>query len=145
MARAVIEQLMEDDRLWTLQELERASGIEKCTVHRILRNELHLCKIASRWVPHALTDVQSWVCYAVCSDHLARWQQDGDEFLSRIIAIDEFWARAYKPELKRQSAEWRHATAVQLRVGLVIRPKKSQFTSDHQGGRRSIRPLSKSN
>lgn len=109
VARAVIEQLMDEDRRWTLLELERASGIEKRTVHRILRNELHLRKIAARWVPHALTEVQRWVRYAICSDHLARWQQDGDQFLSRIIAIDEFWARAYEPELKRQSAEWRHA------------------------------------
>ncbi|GFY39358.1 uncharacterized protein TNIN_477951 [Trichonephila inaurata madagascariensis] len=28
---------------------------------------------------------------------------------SRIIAIDEFWARAYEPEPNRQSTEWRHA------------------------------------
>jgi transposase len=42
VARAVIEQLMDEDRRWTLLELERASGIKKRTVHRILRNELHL-------------------------------------------------------------------------------------------------------
>ncbi len=47
MARAVIEQLMNEDRRWTLLELERASGIEKRIVHRISRNELHLFKIAS--------------------------------------------------------------------------------------------------
>ncbi|GFY69846.1 uncharacterized protein TNIN_484391 [Trichonephila inaurata madagascariensis] len=45
-------------------ELERTSGIEKSTIHRILCNELLLRKIA---------------------------------------------ARAYEPELKRLSAEWRHA------------------------------------
>ena len=28
--------------------------------------------------------------------------------LSNIITIDETWVRAYEPELKRQSAEWRH-------------------------------------
>ncbi len=42
VARAVIEQLMDEDRQWTLLELERASGIEKRTVHRILSNESHL-------------------------------------------------------------------------------------------------------
>src|SRR5258705_4248364 len=29
-------------------------------------------------------------------------------FLQRIVAIDETWARAYEPELKHQSNEWRH-------------------------------------
>ena len=28
--------------------------------------------------------------------------------LNNIITIDETWARAYEPELKRHSAEWRH-------------------------------------
>ena len=92
-----------------LLELERDSGIKRCIVHRILHNELHQCKIALLWVPHALTEIKRWVGYVICSDHLACWQQDGDRFLSWIIAINEFWARAFDPELKRQSAEWRHA------------------------------------
>ena len=28
--------------------------------------------------------------------------------LNNIITIDETWVRAYEPELKRQSVEWRH-------------------------------------
>ncbi|GFY75481.1 histone-lysine N-methyltransferase SETMAR [Trichonephila inaurata madagascariensis] len=96
---------MDVDLGWTLLELERAGGIEERTVHRILRNELHLHKIAARRVAHALTEVQRCLLYAICSDLFARWQQDGDQSLSHIIAIDEFWASAYKPELKRQSAE----------------------------------------
>ncbi|GFX66914.1 histone-lysine N-methyltransferase SETMAR [Trichonephila clavipes] len=89
-ARDVIEQLMEEDRRWMLLELERTSGIEKRTVPRILRNELHLHKIAATWVPHTLTEVQRLLHHAIYSDHFTRWQQDGDQFLSRIIAIDEF-------------------------------------------------------
>ncbi|GFU88030.1 hypothetical protein TNCV_1335991 [Trichonephila clavipes] len=73
-------------------ELERASSIEKRTAHRTLRNELHLRKIAAQWVPLALTEVQRWLRYVLCSDHFERWQQNGNQFLSRITAIDEFWA-----------------------------------------------------
>ncbi|GFY76634.1 hypothetical protein TNIN_162591 [Trichonephila inaurata madagascariensis] len=39
--------------------------------------ELHLRKIAARWVSHALKEVQRWLRYAICSNHFARWQQDG--------------------------------------------------------------------
>lgn len=99
--RAVIKEV----RRWMLLELERANGFEKRTVHRILRNEQLLCKIASRWVPHALTKVQKLVRYAICSDHLGCWQQNGDQFLSRIITINEFWINTYEPELKYQSEE----------------------------------------
>ena len=77
---AVIEQIMDEDRQWMPLELERISGIEKCTLHRILCKELQLCKIASWWVPYVLMEVQRWVCYAICSDHLALWQQHGDQF-----------------------------------------------------------------
>ena len=34
--------------------------------------------------------------------------RNGDQFLSQIIAINEFWPWAYKPELKHQFMEWRH-------------------------------------
>ncbi|GFQ78420.1 histone-lysine N-methyltransferase SETMAR [Trichonephila clavata] len=100
---------MDEDRRWMLLELERASDNEKRTIDRILCNKLHLHKIAAQWVPHALTEAERWLCYAICSGHFARWQQDGDQFLSEIITIDKFWDRAYEPELKSQSAEWRHA------------------------------------
>ena len=34
--------------------------------------------------------------------------EKGDAFLHRIIALDEAWVRAYEPEMKRKSNEWRH-------------------------------------
>jgi len=40
--------------------------------------------------------------------HLERYKKKGDAFLQRIIALDEAWARAYEPEMKGQSNEWRH-------------------------------------
>ena len=40
--------------------------------------------------------------------HLECYKKKGDAFLHRIIALDEAWARAYEPEMKRQSNEWCH-------------------------------------
>ena len=36
VARAVIEQCLEDDRRWSLQELQAHTGIDQATVHKIL-------------------------------------------------------------------------------------------------------------
>ena len=55
VARAVIAQCLEDDRRWSLQELQAHTGIDQATVHKILREDLHMRKIAAKWVPHALT------------------------------------------------------------------------------------------
>ena len=74
-------------------------------LHTILREDLHMRKIAAKWVPHAITEQQNWGRYETCRIHLERYQ-NGDNLLNSIITIDETWVRAYEPELKRQSAEW---------------------------------------
>ena len=105
---ALIAQCLEDDMRWSLQELQADTGIDQATVHKILRKDLHMRKIAAKWVPHALTEKQKWCRYETCRIHLERYQNKVENLLNNIITIDETWVRAYKPELKRQSAEWRH-------------------------------------
>jgi len=78
------------------------------TVLHILKERLHMSKIASRWVPHSLTEIQKWQRYESARIHLERYRKKGDAFLHRIIALDEAWARAYEPEMKRRSNEWHH-------------------------------------
>ncbi|XP_035212257.1 histone-lysine N-methyltransferase SETMAR-like [Stegodyphus dumicola] len=73
-----------------------------------MKKPLNMRKIASRCVPHRLTEVQKWHRYALAGTQLERYRNEGDAFLQRIVAIDETWPRAYEPELKRQSNEWRH-------------------------------------
>ena len=97
VARAVIAQCLEDD----------STGIDQTTVHKILRDDLHMCKIAAKWVPHARTAQQKWCRYETRRIHLERYQ-NGEYLLNNIITMDETWFRAYEPELKRRSAEWRH-------------------------------------
>ena len=65
-------------------------------------------KTAAKWVPHARTEQQKWCRYETCHIHLERYQNEGEDLLNNTITIDETWVRAYEPELKRQSAEWRH-------------------------------------
>ena len=89
VARAVIAQCLEDDRRWSLQELQAHSGIDQATVHKILREDLHMRKIAAKWVPHALTKQQKWCRYETCRIHLERYQNEGENLLNNIITIDE--------------------------------------------------------
>ena len=61
VARAVIAQCLEDDSRWSLQELQAHTGIDQATVHKILREDLHMRRIAAKWVPHALPEQQKMV------------------------------------------------------------------------------------
>ena len=101
-----VEELLLDDRRWTCEELSEKLDISPASVFRILTKDLGMQKVAARWVPHNLTPQQKQERVRI-SRLLLRRSRREDEFLERIIAIDETWVRSYEPELKRQSAEWR--------------------------------------
>ena len=58
VVRALIAQYLEDDRRWSLLELQAHTGIDQATVHKILPEDLHTRNIAAKWVPHAFTEQQ---------------------------------------------------------------------------------------
>ena len=45
VAHAMIAQCLEDDRRLSLQELQTHTGIDQETVHKILREDLHMLKL----------------------------------------------------------------------------------------------------
>ncbi|XP_035229771.1 histone-lysine N-methyltransferase SETMAR-like [Stegodyphus dumicola] len=104
----ILSGLLTIDRRWTVRELSLDVGLSHQTVWRIMKKSLNMRKLSSLWVPHRLTEVQKWHWYALTGTHLEGYHNEGDAFLQRIVAIDETWARAYEPELKRQSNELCH-------------------------------------
>jgi len=86
--------LLQTDRRWTIQELACETRLSRMTVLHILKECLHMRKIASRWVLHSLTEIQKWQWYESAWMHLERYKKKGDAFLHRIIALDEAWVRA---------------------------------------------------
>lgn len=100
--------LMETDRRWTCDELaEQMPQVSRTSIYRLLTDVLGMRKVAARWVPHNLSEEQKAERVTISRRLLQRQQRDSN-FLDRIVAIDETWIRSYEPELKRQSAEWRH-------------------------------------
>ena len=89
VARAVIAQCSEYDRRWSLQELQAHTDIDQATVHKTLREDVHLRKIAAKWLPLTLTEQQKWCLYETCRIHLERYQNEGEKLLNNIITIDE--------------------------------------------------------
>jgi hypothetical protein len=43
----------------------------------------------------------------VATQLLDRYQREGEDFLKRIVAIDETWIRDFEPKLKSQSMQWK--------------------------------------
>ncbi|PNF34053.1 hypothetical protein B7P43_G01170, partial [Cryptotermes secundus] len=73
--------LLESDRRHTIRELARETGLAHTTVLHILKERLGMRKIATRWVPHHLTEMQKWLRYDAARNHLERYEREGEAFL----------------------------------------------------------------
>ena len=63
-------------------------------------------KLTARWVPKFLSDEQMSTRASVCSALLKRFSSK-DDFLLRLVTVDETWVRDYhEPENKAQSRQW---------------------------------------
>ncbi|PNF42072.1 hypothetical protein B7P43_G10984, partial [Cryptotermes secundus] len=67
--------LLESDRRHTILELARETGLAHTTVLHILKERLGMRKIASRWVPHDLTEMQKWLRYDAVRNHLDGYER----------------------------------------------------------------------
>ena len=81
------------------------------SVFRILTQTLQKRKIAAKWVPHQLSEGQKAVRKRVAEELLRRYEAECEQFLNRIVAIDETWIRDFEPQLKSQSSQWKHAAS----------------------------------
>jgi len=100
--------LLDSDRHHTIRELAQERGLAHTTVLHILTECLGMRKIASRCVPHDLTEMQKWLRYDTACNHLECYEREGEAFLRRNITLDETWAKSYEPQLKHQLNKWLH-------------------------------------
>jgi hypothetical protein len=76
-----------------------------CAVLQVLQQDLEMCKIAARCIPHHLNEVQHWMHYEACHINLEWFNCKEDNMLNWLIAIIETWTRSFKPEFKEHSSK----------------------------------------
>ena len=62
-------------------------------------------KLKAHWVPNSLSDEQMETRASVYSALLKRFKSKEDDFLSRLVTVDETWVHYYEPENKAQSRQ----------------------------------------
>ena len=82
-----------------------ALGISHGSVSTILHDRLCMRKLTAHRVPQSLSDEQMATTASVRSALLRRFQSK-DDFLLRLVTIDETWVHYYEPENKAQSRLW---------------------------------------
>jgi histone-lysine N-methyltransferase SETMAR len=101
-----IRELIHEDCRWTIHELADTTGISYGVCQEILRENLHMRCIDSKFVPWLLTnDWKHW-----CVNVFELWENVNQDptFISRIIMGDESWIYSYDPETKQQSSQWKN-------------------------------------
>ena len=113
-----VRDLVYSDRRIKVEEIANALHISPGSVSTILHGRLGMHKLTAGWVPKSLGDEQKATRASVYSALLKRLRSKEDDFLSRLVTVDETWVHYYEPENKAQS---RHS----VEPGSP-RPKKSK-------------------
>ena len=71
----------------------------------IFRDRLGTRKLTARWIPKSFSDEQMAIRASVCSALLKRFRSK-DDFLLRLVTVDETWVHYYERENKAQSRQW---------------------------------------
>jgi len=81
------------------------------SAYSLIHDSLKFSKVCARWVPKELIEERKRKRLDVCSRHLARYREEGDNFLQHIVTGDETLIHHYEPESKRQSMQWKHPSS----------------------------------
>ena len=84
-------------------------GISRKRVGSIIPEDLDMRKLSAKWVPKCLNVDQKRQRCQVSEQHLEFFWHDPNDFLTRLMTMDETWLYHYDPETKQQSVEWRHS------------------------------------
>jgi len=66
-------------------------------------------KLSAKWVPKCLNADQKLQRCQSSEELLEFFRRDPNDFLSRLVTMEEAWLYHYDPETKQQSMEWRHS------------------------------------
>jgi hypothetical protein len=84
--------------------------VSKTTIHEAGTDKFGSRTLGARWVPNMRMDDHKTKRVVSALKFLARYAQEGDEFLDSIVTGDETWGFHHNPESKQQSLQWRHTS-----------------------------------
>lgn len=100
------KKLIKENPRITYTEIQNQLEISAYSVHKILRNNLKVKKVFSRWVPHALTEEQRKVRKEICQKNLNTFEQGGPQFISKIVTGDETYVPFYDAPTHQETKLW---------------------------------------
>ena len=94
------------DRRITIAEISAHLTISLTSVQRIIKENLGISKLSTKWVLKNLTPNQKRERVTICTDLLKLYNEDRDKFLRQFITQDETWIYHFDLERPKQCREW---------------------------------------
>ena len=119
-----IKNLMDKDRLVSIETISTQFDVSVGTIHTIICEELKMRKICAKFVPRLLREDQK---ERRCHDsrEMVTLINSDPAVLDALVTCNESSIYCNDPETKRQSSQWKHAGSP--------RPKKArQIQSTHK-------------
>ena len=101
-----VESMIKEDSRITYEQFVESLDIGKAAINTILHDHLGVSKLAARWIPHKLTELQMEVRVEWCKFMHKKFNRGGSKSVYDILTCDETWIYQYDPETKRQSSIW---------------------------------------
>ena len=92
-----VRDLVYSDSRIKVEEIANALHISHGSVSTTLHDRLSMHKLTACWVPKFLSDEQMATRASVYSALLKRFRSTEDDFLSRLVTVDETWVHYYEP------------------------------------------------
>ena len=100
-----VRDLVYSDRWIKVEDIANALHISYGSISTTLHDRLGMHKLTAHRVPKSLSDKQMATRASVYSALLMRFRSKEDDFLSRLVTVDETWVHYYEPENKAQSSQ----------------------------------------
>jgi len=98
-----IHDLNLEDRRISAKSIAEQLGISCERVGSIIHEDLDMRHLSTKWAPKCLnTDQKRQRCQS-SEQHLEFFRRDPNDFLSRLVTMEETWLYHYDPETKQQS------------------------------------------
>jgi len=119
---AKVRKRIQEERCVTVRMMANEFGVNRETIPQILVEDLGKRKVASRFVPHGLSDDQRHERVQYSKD-IIKTAGRNKNFLNSIVAEDETLCFCYDLTTKCQSAEWKSPASPK---GKKVRLQKSK-------------------
>jgi len=98
-----IHELILEDRRISAKSIAEQLGISRELIGSIIHEDLDVWKLSTKWVPKYLNADQKHQWCQLSEELLEFFRRDPNDFLSRLVTMDEIWLYHYDPKTKQQS------------------------------------------